>query len=332
VILALFEAYSMSNPQISVVIPTYNRGALIEKTVASVLAQDLPPEEVEVLIVDDGSTDDTWDVLQQLYGENPRIRLFHLENGGVARARNFGLQEARGEFIAYLDHDDLWLPQKLRLQRDKMQKNPRVGLVYCNWLAVDEENQPMPKILQLTQHAWWRPKQGQAFPWILMPHPLEFLRNPISSMSFPLLRTQIVRDLGGFDPQTVPSDDWDLWIRLAKISRFAYVPRVLAHYVHHSGQQHMDLAKAYQSWLAICAKHPVSARKHLFLWAKQQWFKRYCYALLHYTDAKEALFDGKYLSVLLHFVQAVLIRPDVIIYRRWIYLFLRAARRNTERF
>ena len=319
-------------PSISVVIPTYDRGAAIEKTVASVLSQDLPPDEVEILIVDDGSTDDTFAVLEQLYRHNPRVRLFLIPNGGVANARNFGLAQARGEFIAFLDHDDLWLPQKLRLQRDKMRKNPQVGLVYCNWLAVNDEGQPMPRVLQLTQHHWWRPKQGRAFPWILMPHPLEFLRNPISSMTFPLLRTQQVRDIGGFDPNTVPSDDWDLWIRLSKVSRFAYVPQVLALYVHHSGQQHMNLEKAYRSWLVINAKHRVDWKEHPFVWIKQKWFDRYCHAHLYYPLAKEALFRGDYREMLLCYLRSVLTRPDVVLYRRWIYLFLRAARRNTERY
>lgn len=91
----------MPSPQISVIIPVYNRGALVETTVASALAQDLRPEEFEILLVDDGSTDDTWQILNALYAHHPQIRLFHLENGGVARARNFGLKQARGEFIAY---------------------------------------------------------------------------------------------------------------------------------------------------------------------------------------------------------------------------------------
>jgi len=320
------------NPSISVIIPTYNRGALIDKTVQTVLSQDLPAEEVELIIVDDGSTDNTWEVLQSLYSENPQIRLFTILNGGVANARNFGLKEARGEFVAYLDHDDLWLPDKLRLQRAKMLKNPNIGLVYCNWLAVNEQGEPMKHALQLTHHYWWRPKQGNAFPWILMPHIFEFLRNPISSMTFPLMRTKMIREMGGFDVQTVPSDDWDLWIRLSKVTRFAYVPKVLAHYVHHDAQQHMNLEKAYRSWLKIIRKHPVSPTQHPFVWLKQQHFKRYCRALLHYTDAKEELFQGHYLAVFGHYLKAIAIRPDLIIYRRWLYLFIRVFKQNTERF
>ena len=118
---------SKAKPLVSVVIPTYNRGALIAQTIESVLAQDLPPESVEIIIVDDGSTDETFDILQRLYSSHGQVRLFQTSNGGVAAARNFGVEQARGEFIAFLDHDDLWLPQKLRLQLERIQNDVKVG-------------------------------------------------------------------------------------------------------------------------------------------------------------------------------------------------------------
>ncbi len=314
---------------VSVVIPVHNRGALVQATVDSVLAQDLPPEEFEIIVVNDGSTDDTFAVLQ-LYDDNPRVRLFHIENGGVARARNFGLAQARGEFIAFLDHDDLWMPDKLRLQLAKM-RNPRVGVVYCDWLAVDEAGSPMPRVFQHSQQRWWRPQQGRTFPWVFMPHFLEMPRNPILSMSYPLVRAQLLRDVGGFDPDMVPSDDWDLWIRLARVTRFAFVPRVLAHYVHHSGQQHTDMERAYKSWLAICGKHPLSPGEHPFVWLKQRWFARYCRALLLYEEANSALLAGNMRAISRLYARAFVLRPDVALYRRWLRLLQRAWTANAEK-
>jgi glycosyltransferase involved in cell wall biosynthesis len=314
----------LMSPQLTVVIPVYNRGLLIEKTVASVLAQDIRPEELEIIIIDDGSTDQTPQIVDELYGDHPQIRIFHIENGGVAQARNFGLEKARGEFLAFLDHDDLWMPQKLRLQCEKMKANPHVGVVYCNWLAVNENGEAMPLIYQHSQQSWWKPKEGKAYPWVLMPHPLEFLRNPILSMSYPLVRSQLLRDIGGFDVEMVPSDDWDLWIRLSQITQFAYVPQVLAHYVHHDNQQHNDLRKAYLSWLALCRKHPVKSLKHPYVWLKQRIFIRLCHAFLLYLQAEEAVVQGDKLSLFVCALKSAWLRPDTMIYSRWRRLFKRA--------
>jgi glycosyltransferase involved in cell wall biosynthesis len=106
----------MKSPLVSVVIPVYNRGARLQPTVQSVLEQTLSSAEIEIIIVDDGSTDDTVAFLHKTYGDEPRVKIVTQPNGGVARARNRGLEEARGEFIAYLDHDDFWLPHKIEQQ------------------------------------------------------------------------------------------------------------------------------------------------------------------------------------------------------------------------
>jgi glycosyltransferase involved in cell wall biosynthesis len=318
--------------KISVVIPTYNRGAAIEKTVDSVLAQDLPLEQVEIIIVDDGSTDDTWAVLNSLYAQNPQVRLFRTENGGVANARNFGWQQAHGEFIAYLDHDDLWKPAKLRLQLAAMQSSEKIGVVYCSWVSVNEEGQEMPPIIQFQRQWWWRPHNGVAFPWILLPHPLQFIRNPIISMTIPLIRTRFLREIGGFDAGTVPSDDWDLWIRLAHKCDFACVNQELALYVHHNLQQHKQMKAAYTSALQIYAKHKVPWLKHPWVRFKQECYRRTCRAMIHHAEAKEALFQGNRRRVFVSTLQAIVQRPDTPLLRRWHRLWMRALRGNTERF
>ncbi|MBW3636702.1 MAG: glycosyltransferase [Armatimonadetes bacterium] len=320
----------MTHPQISVVIPIYNRGALIGKTVASALAQDLASESVEILLVDDGSTDDTWTVLQSLYASHPQIRLFRLENGGVARARNFGLEQARGEFIAYLDHDDLWKPQKLRLQREAMQRSEKIGVVTCSWVSVDAAGEEMPPVIQFQRQWWWRGRDGRAFPWVLLPHPLQFIRNPIISMTIPLIRTKSLRDVGGFDVQSVPSDDWDLWIRLAQRFDFAYVDEELACYVHHEGQQHRQMRTTYASEMRICEKYRVSWRKYPWVHFKQECFRRKCRALINHADATQALSEGNNKGLILLTIKAIFQRPDILIMRRWHRLWLRALKGNFE--
>jgi len=117
----------MSTPLVTVLIDTYNYGQYIEEAVESVLAQEFPREQREILVVDDGSTDDTAQRLKK-YGDE--IRYIRKPNGGQASAFNLGFAEARGEIVATLDADDLWLPNKLRRVSETFEKNPDAGMVY----------------------------------------------------------------------------------------------------------------------------------------------------------------------------------------------------------
>jgi glycosyltransferase involved in cell wall biosynthesis len=121
-------------PVISVLIDTYNYGQFIEQAVESVLAQDSPAATLEVLVVDDGSTDDTSERLEKL---SDRIRYLRKPNGGQASAFNFGFRESRGEFIALLDADDYWLPGKLRRVVEEFERNPAAGMVHHRLMELD---------------------------------------------------------------------------------------------------------------------------------------------------------------------------------------------------
>ena len=118
----------LRNPLVSVVIPSYNCGGVIGDTLESVLAQDYPA--LEVIVVDDGSTDDTCDVVAR-YGD--RVTLLQQRNAGAAVARNAGIRCARGDYVALLDADDLWLPGKLSIQVDHLEGNPQVGTCCTRW-------------------------------------------------------------------------------------------------------------------------------------------------------------------------------------------------------
>jgi glycosyltransferase involved in cell wall biosynthesis len=129
----------MSTPFVTVLIDTYNYGQYIEEAVESVLAQEFPREQREILVVDDGSTDNTAERLKK-YGDE--IRYIRKPNGGQASAFNFGFAEARGEIVATLDADDLWLPNKLRRVSETFEKNPDAGMVYHRtylWRAGEPE-------------------------------------------------------------------------------------------------------------------------------------------------------------------------------------------------
>src|SRR5215510_13181409 len=119
---------------VSVVIATYNRSRQVREAIDSVLAQTLPVREV--IVVDDGSKDDT---RAQLLAYGDRIRPFFQTNGGASAARNLAMRMAQGSWIAFLDDDDVWQPEKIAQQWELVQKNPSLGLVYCSDYAVDEQ-------------------------------------------------------------------------------------------------------------------------------------------------------------------------------------------------
>jgi glycosyltransferase involved in cell wall biosynthesis len=114
-------------PQVSVVIDTYNYGHFVEEAIESVLSQDFPADRMEILVVDDGSTDDTAERVKK-YGA--RLQYFQKPNGGQASAFNFGLARARGKIIAFLDGDDYWFPDRLRTVIAEFEKHPEAGMVY----------------------------------------------------------------------------------------------------------------------------------------------------------------------------------------------------------
>ena len=125
---------SITSNLVSVIIPTYNRGYLLKNTIESILAQKYRP--LEVLVVDDGSTDDTKAVVSQYRNES--VKYLYKDNGGVSSARNFGIQNARGKYVAFLDSDDIWVPWKLTLQIKFLERFSDVGMVWTDMAAVDE--------------------------------------------------------------------------------------------------------------------------------------------------------------------------------------------------
>ena len=206
------------DPAVSVVIPTYSHRDLIGETLDSVFAQTF--RDFEVIVLDDGSTDGTAELLRPLVDER-RIRYLRQENSGQAAARNRGLAEARGEFVAFLDDDDLWPREKLDWQVAALRQNPDAVLVY------GEERHLHPDG-RLTRHILGQPPDGEVYAKFR-------LRNWITSPGQTLIRTDVLREIGGFDTSLWGADDWDLYIRLARRGPFVFRPDVALHYRIHEG-------------------------------------------------------------------------------------------------
>ena len=153
----------MQAPLVSVVVPTYNRAYCLPRTVDSALGQTHP--SVEVIIVDDGSRDETADVVAARYGNDARVRLIRQANGGVSAARNTGLRAARGDYVALLDSDDVWEPWKLELQLACMRARPEVGMTWTEMVAVDPAGQVIDAryLRQMYSAYRWFPPGGSLF-------------------------------------------------------------------------------------------------------------------------------------------------------------------------
>jgi GT2 family glycosyltransferase len=138
---------------VSVLIPTYNRAYCLPRAIDSALGQTYP--KVEVLVIDDGSTDETRELVDGRYGGDARVRYFHQRNAGVSAARNHGLREARGEYVAFLDSDDVWKPWKLQAQIACLGRLPAAGMIWSDMEAVDPEGRvPHPRYLRSMYHAY----------------------------------------------------------------------------------------------------------------------------------------------------------------------------------
>jgi glycosyltransferase involved in cell wall biosynthesis len=170
---------------VSVIIPAYNAAAFIAETLAS--AQNQTYQDLEIIVVDDGSTDDTTAIVEGIAARDPRVRLLRQSNQGVASARNFAIREARGSLVAPLDADDLWHPEKIARQISTMrERGPTVGLVYAWSSFIDERGQiiRLPERVSLLE--------GNIFPFLI-------IRNLIGNGSVPLLRRACVMEVGGYD-------------------------------------------------------------------------------------------------------------------------------------
>jgi len=200
-------------PKVSVLIPTYNAGEFICQAIDSVLAQTYT--DFEIIVVDDGSTDDTRERLAA-YGST--IRYVHQENRERSAARNHGIRLAGGEFIAFLDADDRWLPQKLAKQLVLLERQQELDLVY-SWAQAFYGDRQWPRIL------------GTDFEKL---EGLEAFEGLLLGKSIPTLtvvaRKKCLQDVRLFDEAIVIGEDWDLWLRIALQFRIGFVPEVLADY------------------------------------------------------------------------------------------------------
>lgn len=199
-------------PSVTVIIPSYNRADLLARAVRGVLAQTMP--DWELIVVDDGSTDHSAAVMAGFLND-PRIRWVPQPHVGVSAARNRGAAQARGEFLAFLDQDDVWMPAKLERQRSLMRSDPAMVLSATWSEVVDPAGRPL---------SLFRPDAEGIRDRLVETNVLQ------GGASSTMARRTAFESLGGFDPELQFSCDWDMWLRLAAIGRVGIVAQPLARY------------------------------------------------------------------------------------------------------
>ena len=227
-----------SKPLVSVIVPSYNASRYIRETLESALGQTY--SGFEVIVVDDGSTDETLAIVADYSKRDSRIRLVSQPNAGVGAARNRGIAEASGEFIAPLDADDIWYPEKLAKQVESLERHGKEwGLGYCWSKSINERGDA---VLPL---AHW-PIRGNAFYGLIY-------RNIVGNASVPLFRTSAVREIGGYRTRSEQGgaqgcEDWDLSVRVAAKYLLDEVPEYLVGYRQIASTMSSDVVRMAKSY------------------------------------------------------------------------------------
>jgi glycosyltransferase involved in cell wall biosynthesis len=230
-------------PAFTVITPVFNGGDYLLEAVHSVLAQTLP--DFELVLVDDGSTDDACDVVLGL--KDDRIRVLHQAHLGAAAACNLALTVAQGEFVAFLDQDDLWAPRKLERQVECFHENPGVDLTFTWFDYIGERGQ----VLGFQPRRW---RGGVEFEHLLRD-------NVIGATSPVAIRRAAIEEAGGFDPALEMTYDLDLYLRVLQLrpGNALALPEVLAMYRRHPAQMSRDWRTLQHDWEKLLAKYSILA-------------------------------------------------------------------------
>src|SRR5574337_56068 len=274
-------------PAVSVVIPAYNAAWCIRRAVDSVLAQTF--RDFELIVVDDGSTDDTAAILRS-YGST--LRLVSQPNGGMSSARNAGICAARGRYLAFLDSDDRWLPDKLARQVALMTAQPDLAFCAVTATLEDPDGNPIG--------AWACSRKTEAsVADVFASHAT--IAGGASSV---LARRDLVQALGGFDETLFGAEDTDLWIRLAAQGRFACIPEPLVVVLKRPGSVSRNRQRMRAGAIAMTCKN-----RRLLPPDKQGSFWRGLYAGTLCDYAKWASRDGDRAGALTDLLRALLLAP-----------------------
>ncbi len=262
----------IANPETSVIIPTWNRRALVGRAIDSVLAQTRPVEEI--IVVDDGSDDGTGEYLADRYGK--RIVCVRQDNAGVSAARNHGLSIARGRYLALLDSDDEWLTEKTAEQVAYLEAHPGIGMVLCNVMRMN----PDGSMIDVFDRRRQIPEDGPALRWVL--------RDPALAPLSVLMRREVYEDVGGFDESLRTAEDLEFHLRVAARWQIGVVAQPLARALRgHDGLS--SLASTEDDYIRVMERAAEAARGRV-----PEDERRLALATAYVKNAESCVWRGRY--------------------------------------
>ena len=255
---------------VSVIIPAYNCGSFISDTIESVLRQTYT--NFEVIIVDDGSTDGLTDTIDKYLSKDARIQLLRQRNQGVSSARNNGFGKSKGDYVAFLDADDVWLPDNLMLKVDLLQ-TAAAGLVHSDGEVIDANSKPMGVVLE--------GMEGNVLSELLL-----WKGTQVPGPSSVLVRRKVLEEVGLFDECLSTAADKDLFIRIAARYTIARIARVTWQYRIHNNNMHRNISAMESDMIDIYGK-----ARNAGLFGTRS-FERKCYAAMYLVLAASWAVDG----------------------------------------
>ncbi len=256
-------------PNISVIIPAYNAENTIARTIESVQKQTF--SDFELIVINDGSTDRTAEIVQNI--EDIRLKLFSYENGGLSVARNRGIQNASGNYLAFIDADDLWTKDKLEKQLAALEANPDAGVAYSLTCYIDEQDNLLYRCNSISF-------EGNVLKQLL-------LTNFLINGSNPLIRQQAIKSIGNFDPSLKSSEDWDYYLRLAANYSFVCVPKYQILYRKSSANMSSNVERMKKASYTVLERAYQKAPSNL------QYLRNQSFSILHLYCADLYLHNSK---------------------------------------
>jgi glycosyltransferase involved in cell wall biosynthesis len=278
----------MNLPKVSVIIPNYNYANYISRTIDSVLAQTY--KNLEIIVIDDGSKDDSLKILEN-YGD--KVTVLKQKNQGVSRARNNGAAKSNGEYIAFLDADDIWLPDKLTTQMQRFFEDSDVGLVHCSMNFINQNDEYCGE-----NHNGMEGNIAEEF--------LRFEKGVVvGAGSTGVVSRKIFDELGGFDERLSTAADWDFCYRLATKYKLGFVREPLVLYRIHNSNMHGNIA---------VMEHDMMLGFEKAFDGETKMSQRECYGNLHKTLAGSYFYAKKYKDFLRHSLKSIWNKPSNLVY------------------
>lgn len=286
--------------KVSVIIPVFNSSRFLAKAIESVLAQTY--QNFEIILVDDGSTDNSKEIILSFLTKFPdKVSYLYQQNKGIAGARNTGLKNSSGVYIALLDADDRWLPTRLEESVIVLQNQPDIGLVHSDIVIIDENDTIIESPTRETRYL-----SGSIFEHL-------FLRKANISAVSVLFRRSCIVDVELFDedPRCMGCDDRDLWLRISEKYHIVYIDKILSQYRIHSSNYSNNLEKMVSARYYIVSKYRKNKESSILI--------RKALAKIHRDFGDSLLYQHMYSKAKTEYVKALKYWP--FSFWLWVNLF-----------